>query len=85
MIATFLRTELPNWVQGHIPFILFGVIVCGFGLLFAIFGLFYLGRKLNRIGAHQLMIGAELEKLLEIQVDLLKDLLKKTERDKNPK
>jgi hypothetical protein len=84
-IDTFLRTELLNWAMDHIPFILFGVLFCGFGLLFTIFGLFYMGRKLNKIASHQLMVGAELEKLLEMQVALLKSLLKKAEEDQNQK
>ena len=80
-IDAFLRTELLNWAKGHIPLIVIGIFLCGFGLLFTILGLFYLGRKLNKIASDQLMVGAELEKLLELQVALLKSLLKKEEGD----
>ena len=82
-IDHFLRTELLTWAKGNIPFVLLGVLLCFFGLLFTVFVLVYFGRKLNKITDHQLMIGAELEKLLETQIDLLKNVLKRTAGDKS--
>ena len=40
-----------------------------------------MGRKLKKIASNQLMVGAELEKLLETQVDLLKSLLRKVDEE----
>jgi hypothetical protein len=82
-VDDFLRTEILTWAMGNIPFILLGVLLCFSVLLFAIYAVFYLGRKLNKIIDHQLMIGAELEKLLETQIDLLKNIIKRIDGNKN--
>jgi hypothetical protein len=82
-IDTFLRTESLGWAKSNIPFILLGLLLVAFVFLFTIFILFYFGCKLNKLIDNQLMIGAELEKLFEKQIDLLKILLKKTAEDKD--
>ena len=65
-IKEYVQQELFVWILVNRYFVL-GICV----LILWIFGLIYLGRKLEKINAYQLMIGAELERQLEKQHELL--------------